>query len=58
MQKIKVCLIGTDYNSSEERKKTNGYGGVTYYRLIAPMLNLKDFDVEYHGADLMEEAKN
>jgi len=54
---MKIALIGTDYSTSEERKKTNGYGGVTYYRLIAPMLNLKEHEFTYHGADLIKEAE-
>lgn len=53
----KIAIIGTDWNSSAERKASNGYGGVTYYRLIKPLLNLKGYDVTYHGADLLQMAE-
>lgn len=58
-EKIRVCLIGTDFAATEERKETGNYGGVTYYRLIKPLFeNDNDkYEFFYHGADLIEEAK-
>lgn len=58
-RKIKVCLIGTDFSATEERKSTGNYGGVTYYRLIKPLLENKNekYEFTYHGADLIDEAK-
>lgn len=58
MQKIRIALLGTDWNANENRIKNNLYGGVTYYRLIKPLLDLEGYDVEYHGADLQELAKD
>lgn len=57
-RKIKCALIGTDWNSNETRKKMNHYGGVTYYRLIKPLLeNVNDdFEFTYYGSDLSAEA--
>lgn len=34
---MKAILISTDGNHNEYRIKNNAYGGVTYYRLVAPM---------------------
>lgn len=53
----RICLIGTDWNVNEYRKKNNQYGGVSYYRLIKPLLHLKGYDVTYWGANLGKEAE-
>ena len=56
--KKKIAFISTDWAQSEERKKNNSYGGVSYYRLVAPMTHLKKwYDCEYLGADIQERAK-
>jgi len=56
----KIALIGTDWNVNEDRKKNNKYGGVTYYRLVKPLLELDtdEYEFVYHGADLMQEAES
>lgn len=56
---MKIALIGTDWNTNDDRKNNNRYGGVTYYRLIKPLLELNDdrFEFVYHGADLLKEAE-
>ncbi len=58
MSKIKVCLLGTDWAGNDDRKKNNKFGGVTYYRLIKPLLELEsdDYEFTYHGADLVKET--
>ncbi|MGI9118414.1 MAG: glycosyltransferase [Minisyncoccia bacterium] len=57
---MKIALIGTDWNSNETRKNTNDYGGVTYYRLIKPLMELGSdkYEFTYHGADLSKEAES
>lgn len=54
----RIAIFGTDWNTSEYRKKNNLYGGVTYYRLIKPLVHLKGYEVDYYGANLLDIAKN
>jgi processive 1,2-diacylglycerol beta-glucosyltransferase len=58
MSKLKIALVGTDFSATQERKESKGYGGVTYYRLIKPLLENKNdkFEFTYHAADLIDEA--
>ncbi len=51
--------MGTDWAGNDDRKKNNKFGGVTYYRLIKPLLELEsdDYEFTYHGADLLKETE-
>lgn len=52
IRKPRLCFINTDWNSSEYRRENNEYGGVGYYRLVAPMKYLKKyFDIDFYGTD-------
>lgn len=57
-KKISIGLISTDWGINKERKDNNHYGGVTYYRLIKPLLEnpSEEFEFKYYGANLHEEA--
>ena len=56
--KKKIAFISTDWAQSEERKKNNSYGGVSYYRLVKPMEYLKKwYECEYLGADIQKLAE-
>lgn len=59
MSKIRVALVGTDWTSNDERRAKNAHSGVTYYRLIKPLLELGDenYEFTYHGSDLLDEAQ-
>ena len=58
MRKIKVALIGTDWNQNEERRKNNQFGGVTYYRLYQPYKFAKEeFDIDFWNANMQKEAE-
>lgn len=59
-KKIRCCCIGTDWSTNDERRVNNRYGGVTYYRLIKPLVeNINDkFEFEYHGSDIQKESQN
>lgn len=56
MNKYKILFIYTDWAASEARKKANGYGGVSYYRIMKPARELQKlgFDVTIVGKDLTE----
>lgn len=57
MEKKKILFIYTDWNASEARRKSGGYGGVSYYRVIKPAQALQKlgWDVTIVGADLTEK---
>jgi hypothetical protein len=48
---VKALLISTDWQQNDYRVANNAYGGVTYYRLIAPQkaVNAIGHDFEYLG---------
>lgn len=52
----KVLFIYTDWNASEARRNSKGYGGVSYYRVIKPAEALRalGWDVDVVGHDLTE----
>jgi len=52
----KILLLNTDYSASEERKKARLYGGVAYYRLLKPMMNLEGFETTFKSADMIDDA--
>lgn len=55
---MKVLLIPTDSASNEYRIKHNAYGGVTYYRLIAPKKAVEpEHTFDYFGNDLPNLSK-
>lgn len=51
-KKPKICLLSTDWNNNEYRKKHNAPGGVSQYRLVHLMRALKDhYDFDYFASD-------
>jgi glycosyltransferase involved in cell wall biosynthesis len=53
--KPKVAWVYTDWNTNEFRRKNNLYGGIGYYRVVAPARVLgDDFDITLLGANFME----
>lgn len=54
---MKALLISTDCGDNDYRKQTNKYGGVTYYRLVAPQkeINKLGHDFVYLGTDLYKD---
>lgn len=57
---MKSLLISTDCGSNTYRKLHNAYGGVTYYRLIAPQKAVNDHghDWQYYGNDLYKDGRD
>lgn len=53
---MKIAFIRTDWNDNEERREYNLYGGVGYYRMIAPAKYLPH-DVDVWGSDLYEHQE-
>ena len=56
---MKVLLLSTDCLHNDYRVKHNAYGGVTYYRLIAPQKAVNALGHEWHyaGVKLQEDSK-
>jgi glycosyltransferase involved in cell wall biosynthesis len=50
----KILFIYTDWAASEARRKSGGFGGVTYYRVMKPVKHLRalGYDVTVVGEDL------
>lgn len=57
---MKTLLISTDCASNTYRKLNNSYGGVTYYRLVAPQkaINAQGHDWQYFGNDLYKDGRD
>lgn len=55
----KIALVSTDWNDNPYRKENNKYGGVTYYRLVKPMEQLKGkYDVTFFGAEIQKRTED
>lgn len=53
MPKAKILGIRTDWSNNQDRLNQNGYGGVSYYRLIKPLEAVSDyFDTKVIGKEL------
>lgn len=54
MVRKKLLFIYTDWAASEARRKSGGYGGVTYYRIMKPVKELRrlGYDITIVGEDL------
>lgn len=53
----KILAYRNDYLINEKRKKTDGYGGIGYYRSVKPVEELKKkFDIELWGKKIMDIA--
>jgi len=52
-------MIMTDWAQNEYRKKNKAFGGVSYYRIVAPakFLNKEKYDIDVLGAELLEQAE-
>lgn len=52
---MKILLISTDWAHNQYRIDNNEYGGVTYYRLIAPTKYIDGHQIDYWGKYLSEK---